>query len=198
MRTSNRCKRVVRSSMACEAAAAQGFEHGDYVRALFAEMVVDKFSVAEWLAWSSKWRLFLVLDAKTAFDTLSSDVLPQDRRAALDLAALREALKDPLHGSFCRWVPGPMQVADGLTMWAANVSLAELMEERAWSLVEDGAGGAGGGGFVAQRAHQRSLQRECKARKKLRVQAELAEQKLQVQAELAEQKGATQLLDAEP
>ena len=91
-----------------------------------------------------------------------------------------------------------MQVAEGLTKWAANVSLAELMEEGAWSLVEDGAGGAGGGGFAAQRAHQRGWQRESKARKKLRVQEEMAEQKLQVQAELAKQKGALKLLDAEP
>lgn len=46
---STACKRVVRSSMAIEASAASlAYEHGEYVRALFGEIMLDNFAIKRW------------------------------------------------------------------------------------------------------------------------------------------------------
>lgn len=101
--------------------------------------------------------MLLVLDAKTAFDTLKSDSLPQDRRTALDLLALKESLLDDTSNSFCRWVPGPQQLADGLTKEKGNKMLSEFFMTNEWSLKEDVM-------WQEQRAKQRENQRNYKAK----------------------------------
>ena len=91
-----------------------------------------------------RWRACLVIDARTAFDALESEGLPGDRRVALDMAALREDLKrDGLH-SLVRWVPGPQQLADGLTKRFGNAVLEATMSGEGWSLREQEGCGSGG------------------------------------------------------
>jgi hypothetical protein len=158
--TTSKCKRVVRSSSACEAAGASlGFEHGEYVRALFSEMVDGTFAVRRWQLAAGKFKLILVLDAKTAYDSIRNDNLANDRRAALDLMALKESLADPASHAFCRWVPGPQQLADALTKFAGNSILYQVMTTGTWSLVEDET-------LVAVRQRQRENQKTYRKKSK--------------------------------
>ena len=157
---STSCKRVVRSSMAIEASAASvGFEHGEYVRALFGEIMYENFEVRRWGHFVRNWELLLVLDAKTAFDTLQTESLPQDRRTALDLLAIKESLLDESNHALCRWVPGPQQMADGLTKEKDNHVLEDFMNTNEWCLKEDPI-------WQEQRARQRENQKEYKRRAK--------------------------------
>ena len=61
---SSRIQRVARSSMAAELSeAATAYEHGDYVRALMAEILIPTFTARAWKMFSSRWSHVLVLDA---------------------------------------------------------------------------------------------------------------------------------------
>ena len=71
-----------------------------------------------------------------AGDLMQSESVPSDRRTAIDVGALREALEDEELNSACRWVPGPQQVADALTKSHPNPALLALMEQGTWSLKE--------------------------------------------------------------
>ena len=134
---SARCKRIVRSSLGVEVcAAALGYEHVAYVRATMAEIVHESFDVRHWHDFAKEWRVCLVIDARTAFDALESEGLPGDRRVALDMAALREDLKRDALRSLVRWVPGPQQLADGLTKRFGNAVLEATMAGEGWSLRE--------------------------------------------------------------
>ena len=153
---STSCKRIVRSSMAVEASAASvGFEHGEYVRALLAEIVFEDFTVRRWSHFIQQWELALVLDAKTAFDTLRTESLPQDRRTALDLLAVKESLLDSESRSICRWLPGPQQIADAMTKEKSNHILEDCMATNQWCLCEDPE-------WQATRARQRANQKVYK------------------------------------
>lgn len=44
-----------------------------------------------WFDYVKQCPILLILDAKVAYDCLSSEELPQDRRTALDIGALRES-----------------------------------------------------------------------------------------------------------
>ena len=93
---SSKLNRVVRCSMAAELSqAATAYEHGDYVRAVWAEIMRKDFELHVWKYWASKWRRFLVLDAKVAYDALQSDNTPTDRKLIVDIAILRQALEEP-------------------------------------------------------------------------------------------------------
>jgi hypothetical protein len=76
------------------------------------------------------------VDAKSSCDTLSKDSgLPQDKRLAIDLAALRELLARPLNE--VRWIPGPLNPADILTKHQrGNSKLQLLMQTGQFSLKE--------------------------------------------------------------
>lgn len=89
---------------------------------------MENFEVKRWAHFVRAWELLLVLEAKTAFDTLRSDSLPQDRRTALDMLALKESLLNDENNSFCRWVPGPQQLADELTKDKGNRMLVDFMK----------------------------------------------------------------------
>ena len=157
---STSCKRIVRSSMAIEASAASmAFEHAEYVRALLAEVVQENFQVRTWGQFIRKWQLVLVLDAKTAFDTLRTETLPQDRRTALDLLAIKEALLDEGNFAAVKWVPGPQQLPDSLTKEKGNGILSQFMDSNEWALVEDAI-------WQAERAKQRECQKGYKQRVK--------------------------------
>ena len=157
---STSCKRVVRSSMAIEACAASlAFEHGEYIRALFCEVMCSDFEVKRWGHFVRLWELILVLDAKTAFDTLQTESLPQDRRTALDLLAIKESLLNEANRALCRWVPGPQQLADSLTKDKGNRLLPDFLESNEWCLREDAS-------WQKQRARQRATQKIYKDRVK--------------------------------
>ena len=105
--TSNKIHLVVRCSMSAEVSnLATAFEHGDYVRAVFAELVDPKFMTARWKIAVAQWKHVLITDAKTGYDVIQSEALPTDRKIAIDMGVLREAMLE--HGSACmiRCIPG--------------------------------------------------------------------------------------------
>eukprot|EP00439_Symbiodinium_sp_Y106_P034831 s1149_g4.t1 len=115
---------------------ATAFEHGDYVRAVFAELIDPNFRIERWKLSASKWRHLLVTDAKTGYDAVSSEVLPSDRKIAIEVGVLRQGLLEPDTRNFIRWVPGSEMPGDGLTKWAHNHVLTRVMQEGQWSLVD--------------------------------------------------------------
>ena len=132
---SMKIQRVVRCSMSAEVSmAATAFEHGDFVRAALSEMLHSRFSLKEWKLWSSKWRHFLVIDAKTGFDVLSNESQTSDRKIQIDLAVLKQALMEGETNAFARWVPGHHMIADGMTKWYGNRALQRALQEGVYSL----------------------------------------------------------------
>ena len=96
------------------------------------------------------------MDARTLFDALGSANAPADRRVALDVAAMKEAMDDDDLNHLARWIPGPQQLADDLTKATGNGLLALVMETNCWSLVETAE-------VRAMRARKRERVKECKA-----------------------------------
>ena len=108
---STACKRVVRSSSAVEAAAASlGYEHAEFLRAILCEVRDPSFVMKRWLEHVKPCPILLVIDAKVAYDCLSSEELNQDRRTALDVRALRESLANPDSTSFCSWTTASIRL----------------------------------------------------------------------------------------
>ncbi|CAE7802348.1 RE1 [Symbiodinium necroappetens] len=133
--TSNKIHRVVRCSMSAEVSSlATAFEHGDYVRAVFCELVDPTFNISKWKVCASKWPHILVTDARTGYDALSAETLPADRKIAIDVAVLRQGLLSEDSNNLVRWVPGAHMPCDGLTKWSHNKVLVELMTSGVWSL----------------------------------------------------------------
>ena len=129
--------RVVRCSMSAELSmAATAFEHGDFLRALIAEVLKQNFVLQEWKWWASHWKHYLVIDAKTGYDVLNSEVTTSDRKIMIDAAVLREAITSEESQNFVRWMPGPSMISDGLTKWNPNHVLEQVMEQGIWSLVD--------------------------------------------------------------
>lgn len=134
---SSRLQRVVRCSMSAELSmGATAYEHGDYLRAVVAEVLRPNFRLSQWKMFASQWRHILVMDAKVAYDALKSETAPTDRKLIVDIAVLREALEDSVNSGFVRWVPGREIPCDGLTKWYANGSLERLMTTGVWSLTD--------------------------------------------------------------
>ena len=134
---SSRLQRVVRCSMSAELSmAATAYEHCDYLRAVFAEVMRPQFRLSQWKFHASHWRSILVMDAKVAYGALNSETAPTDRKLIVDIAVLREALEDPAESGFVRWVPGKEIPSDGLTKWYGNGSLERVLCEGQWSLMD--------------------------------------------------------------
>lgn len=114
--------------------AATAFEHGDFVRAAISEMLHGEFRLIDWKLWASKWRHYLVIDAKTGFDVLTNESQTSDRKIQIDLAVLKQALVDGTANNFVRWVPGHHMVADGTTKWNGNGELQRALHDGRWSL----------------------------------------------------------------
>ena len=134
---STKIQRVVRCSMSAEVSSlATAFEHGDFVRAVLAELLDPNFRMDRWKLSASRWKHLLVTDAKTGYDAISSEVLPSDRKIAIDVGVLRQGLLEPETANFIRWVPGSEMPGDGLTKWGHNNMLTKVMMEGQWSLVD--------------------------------------------------------------
>ena len=94
---------------------SQAIAQGDWVRALWSEMVLG-LSLREWRERKDVPPLKSVTDSKGNYDHLHKETIgpSEDRRSAIDLAIIREDLSRPQ--MFLRWVGGKAQVADALTM----------------------------------------------------------------------------------
>ena len=137
---STKVQRVVRCSMSAEISAlATAYEHGDFVRAVLAELLDFDFDIKRWKAHVSKWRHVLATDAKTGYDAISSEALPADRKIAIDVAVLRQAVLEEGVGCFIRWVPGSEMAGDGLTKWGHNKVLTRVISSGEWALADNAA-----------------------------------------------------------
>ncbi len=141
---SQRMKRQVRSSMAVEVGGISS------ARAVLSEMTDPNFNIRSWRSHITRWRQFGVVDVKTAFDTLQGDGVPEDRRVAVDVAALRADLADESNSGM-RWIPGEQQITDDLT----------VLESGRWNLKED----------PAVRERRRELREKRKAAVQRRMKA---------------------------
>lgn len=134
---SMKIQRIVRCSMSAELSmAAETYEHGDYIRAVIAELTNHRFELRRWKWYASRWRHYLVIDAKTGYDVLNSECMTSDRKIMIDASVLREALMEEGTENYVRWIPGKEMVSDGLTKWLDNHILVEVMTRGQWRLVD--------------------------------------------------------------
>ena len=118
---SHRVKRVVASASAAEAMGlSEAIAQGDWVRALWSEMVLglslrEETESARMARRKNVPPLISVTDSKGNYDHKHNETIgsSEDRRSAVDLAIIREDLSRPQ--MFLRWVDGKAQVADALT-----------------------------------------------------------------------------------
>ena len=128
-------KRVVRSSLAAEISqAATTLEETDFVRAVLAEAMYKDFALQNWLSYVARWRQILVMDSRTGYDLLNGASLGEDRRLAIDIAAMKQALQEDGGSRLIRWVPGEELPADDLTKLRGNHRLLQVMKMGLWAL----------------------------------------------------------------
>ncbi|CAK9107797.1 unnamed protein product [Durusdinium trenchii] len=128
-------KRVVRSSLAAEISqAATVMEEADFLRALMAEALDPAFQLRNWMASVAKWRQLAVLDSRTGYDLLNGTSLGEDKRLAIDVASMRQALQEDGAARAVRWVPGEEILADDLTKLIGNGRLMDVLEGGSWAL----------------------------------------------------------------
>ena len=161
---SSKIQRIVRASMSAEVSSlATAFEHGDYVRAVFAELVDPGFRLDNCKLSACRWRHVLATDARTGYDALHSETLPSDRKIAIDIGVLRQAMLESSGSSFVRWVPGHEMPCDGLTKWQHKKALTTVMAEGTWALADNPHAQAIGKQAAAKKAawrRQKKLQME--------------------------------------
>ncbi|CAL1140460.1 unnamed protein product [Cladocopium goreaui] len=128
-------KRVVRSSLAAEISqAASTMEEADFVRALLAEAIRPDFRLNSWLPTAAQWKLVLVMDSRTGYDLLNGTALGEDKRLAIDIAAMKQALAEDGGSRLVRWVPGEELLSDNLTKLVGNQKLMRAMATALWAL----------------------------------------------------------------
>lgn len=137
---SARIKRVCRSSLAGELyALGSGSGNGFWLRQLFAE-ILGKNPGDDKEVGASR-RISWVIDAKAAFGNLSLEKANlEDRRAALEVALLRDDLHDPESGVSLNWVPTGQQLSDGLTKRASpevGIYMDKVFSFGMWTLSPD-------------------------------------------------------------
>jgi hypothetical protein len=117
-------------------AVSEAIQMGDFVRALLAEILLDDFCPERWETFVEKIRLAWVTDCKSVYDSLLFDRgLPRDKRLAIEIAGLREALRRP--GNSIHWVPGRRLIVDGLTKSLPHPDLlVEVMSSGRYALVD--------------------------------------------------------------
>ena len=126
---------MVRSSLAAEISqAASALEEADFTRAFLAEVLKPDFSLANWIAVAALWKLVLVLDSRTGYDPLNGAALGEDKRLAIDIAALKQSLAEDAGGRLIRWVPGEELNADDLTKLCGNQKLMNALMTATWAL----------------------------------------------------------------
>ena len=63
--------------------------------AVLAEVLDPNFRIERRKLSAAKWRHLVVTDARTGYDATSSEVLPSDRKIAVDAGVLRQGLLEP-------------------------------------------------------------------------------------------------------
>ena len=101
----------------------------------------------------------LVLDSKTGYDVLNSINNGEDKRLAIDIAILKEALYEPETNRWIRWVPGLTMPSDGLTKEYGNPVRDQVMRGGPWSLKDSP---------EAQRLREEAGHRKRKCKERLR------------------------------
>ena len=143
---SHRLKRIARSSLATESMAlCEATEHGEFLRACFRELTDPNFDYRKWEMHTRGTQLIVGTDCRSIYDHLSAEKgLARDRILALDLAALKATfegqLREDLEGrnAVLRWVPGPYNLADGLTKFIALQSLMiSVLSEGQYTLADE-------------------------------------------------------------
>ena len=119
-------------------AVNMAMEHGDYARANFSEIQDPAFDVRSWRSCIARWRQIDVIDAKTAFASLSVDVVPKDRRTAADIIAVKADWEDESNTSL-RWLPGEQQASADITKWSGYGLMAPLLATGRCCIKEDAA-----------------------------------------------------------
>ncbi|CAE7216981.1 psaC [Symbiodinium sp. CCMP2592] len=123
--------------------AAETMDQCDFVRAMMGEILDHQFSLPAWQWSANLWKEILVLDSKTGYDVLSSINNSEDRRLAIDVAILKEALYEPEMNRWVRWVPGMTIPADGLTKDPGNPMRDRVLKGGPWSLCDSPAASSG-------------------------------------------------------
>ena len=132
---SHRVKRVVASASAAEAMGlSEAIAQGDWVRALWSEMVLG-LSLREWRERKDVPPLISVTDSKGNCDHSHNERIgpSEDRRSATDLAIIREDFSRPQ--MFLRSVDGKAQVADALTKLHGDGDLLRAVCRQAFTVL---------------------------------------------------------------
>ena len=143
--STNKLKRVARSSMAAEIQAlANSEDELRLTRLAWAELngVMPDLNDVDTVI--SKVPGTVIIDAKSIYDTLTSTNQPlqlQEKRTALELLAYLENTQ--ANNTETRWVHGGANLADGLTKVAVHPMLKEFLESSSWALVQDASGLSG-------------------------------------------------------
>ena len=160
---SSKSTRVVRSSMAAEAASmSQAIDRHLYARLLMQMLQSGSFKLSE------DWRKdltvqgYMVTDARSLYDHLgTTGQVPSERQTMLDLMVTREMLET---GMFhLRWVPTYRQYADGLTKRMVNPLWTEFSTKGVLSLKETAE-------EASMEQHRRGLRRAQRERRKKRFE----------------------------
>ena len=137
--STNKLKRVARSSMAAEMQALANAEDELHLCRLawleFNGKRVDLNHVDEVLHEISGT---VVIDAKSIYDVLTSQNQPiqlSEKRTALEMLAYLKNTE--ANGPETRWVHGEANIADGLTKLGNHPMLQEFLKTSTWALVND-------------------------------------------------------------
>lgn len=137
-----RLKRAVGSTMAGETqSAVLGQSHLMFCQCLLAEVSYDDFQLKNPEASIKKRPAICCTDCKSLWDHLHSVSTPgstKDKRCAVDLVILREAIRDL--NLIYRWIPTTMMVADALTKNAGEPQdmLRGLIKKGRYKLSDEG------------------------------------------------------------
>ncbi|CAK0857899.1 unnamed protein product, partial [Prorocentrum cordatum] len=121
---SSKIHRVVRSTLAAEAASASyGFDRACFVRTALAEILYGWESESDWTTLMGKIPSLCVTDCKSFVDLCRKEgSMPTERRIALDLADLRDRLEV---GDGLIWTDTRLMLADPLTKHMKDQSYLE-------------------------------------------------------------------------
>jgi hypothetical protein len=136
---SNKLKRVARSSLAAEVQAmVNGEDELHLCRACWAEFQGVEVNLEDPDDTVRTVRGAVIIDAKSIYDTLSSQTQPlqlSEKRTALDLLAYIQNTE--LNGTDTLWCHGEANISDSLTKVQATKLIVDFMQKSEWALVRD-------------------------------------------------------------
>ena len=129
---SHKLARKVPSSLAAETMGIdEGLANASYLRTMFSQTTKTGLTARTAPAYSLNFPLTIVTDCKCAFDHLHniSAGPSKDRRTALDIAIIREAMSSDR--ATIRWIDGKkLQITDPLTKRLGNADLLRQIIKR--------------------------------------------------------------------